>query len=567
LSFLSLLPVLGLALLPQGPAGPTGTYPALEPGRIRPDLAFLADDFLEGRDTGMPGEAVAARFLEARFRRLGLEALPGGFLRPFPAAPLELAPEPEVALYLEDEEVFVPPRDLVPHPSSPPGSVEAEVVVAGFGLSLPEYEYDDFELVDLEGRIALILRWEPEADRRDSRFAGRRLLPEALLRNKVRACQERGALAVLVADPPGLAERPDAPGILYWPNHSKAYRRMMALAASQLDPAELARSNFKVEEIGDHYFCPLQASAPLGSRIPVAYISQGVLEAVFRRAGKDLLGWMARLQRSGVSQSFASGVRASLDIAFREPRRSGRNVAGILRGPADDPLSREFVVVGAHYDHVGSNEDGAIWNGADDNASGTAALLALAESFVRSRTRPRRSLLFVAFSGEERGLLGSAWFLNDPELPVDRIVAMVNLDMVGRALAGRLQVLGTRSSPILPRLVRDASQGLGLSLDFEAEETFDRSDHASFYAQGIPVVFFSTGMHPDYHRPTDTWDKIDFDATSRVCILARRLIQSLATLDRRLPFEDGYHRQTPVYGIDPRLRVPFDVRYVDRLDY
>lgn len=173
----------------------------------------------------------------------------------------------------------------------------------------------------------------------------------------------------------------------------------------------------------------------------------------------------------------------------------------------------------------------------------------------------------MAFSGEELGLLGASWLLAGGELPAGRIVAMVNLDMIGRAVARSVHVLGTRSAPGLRELVEESATGLGLRVDFENEQFFDRSDQAPFYSQRVPVLFFNTDEHPDYHKPTDTWERVDFDATARIATLAWRTVVELAARPLAPRFADGYNRLAPRFGSRPELRIPFPVGFEDRLDY
>ncbi|MBM3457811.1 MAG: M28 family peptidase, partial [Armatimonadetes bacterium] len=220
-----------------------------------------------------------------------------------------------------------------------------------------------------------------------------------------------------------------------------------------------------------------------------------------------------------------------------------RNVIGLLEG-SDPVLKQEYVVVGAHYDHLGlggahslsSDERPAIHHGADDNASGTAGVLELANHFASRRGELRRSLLFMAFSGEEMGLLGSAHWTKNPTVPLERVAAMVNLDMIGRMKGDTVQVLGAGSSPAWKELLEEANRPHRLQLKAGGGGSFGGSDHQSFYARQIPVLFFFTGIHPDYHLPSDTWEKVNADGQSRLLQLVRDATLRIVRLDTRPAF-------------------------------
>jgi hypothetical protein len=233
-----------------------------------------------------------------------------------------------------------------------------------------------------------------------------------------------------------------------------------------------------------------------------------------------------------------AGVELELAVAIERQMGEAVNVVGVLEG-ADPELRREAVVLGAHYDHLGRGEFGSlapqrrgeVHNGADDNASGTAGLLALARAFARAE-RPRRSLVFAAFAGEEIGLFGSRAYVENPAVPLPDTVAMLNLDMVGRLRDAGLVVLGTGSSPAFPPLVRRALRGLGLEAAFR-EDGFAPSDQTSFYGRDVPVLMFFTGPHPQYHTPDDDAERIDAEGEARVLAAVYRTARALLDADGR----------------------------------
>lgn len=228
------------------------------------------------------------------------------------------------------------------------------------------------------------------------------------------------------------------------------------------------------------------------------------------------------------------GATGRIETDVRPVAAEARNVVAVVPG-SDSLAASEYVIVGAHYDHLGfggegslEEREGRIHNGADDNASGTAALIEAARAV--SRTRPARSVVFIAFTGEERGLLGSRFFVEQPTVALERAVAMVNLDMVGRLEDGPLTVNGTGTAAEWPELIASANASIGRPLALESNPNGSGpSDHASFDAAGIPVVHLFTGTHPDYHRPGDDWEKIDGDGLERIIALAAALVERLAT--------------------------------------
>lgn len=233
------------------------------------------------------------------------------------------------------------------------------------------------------------------------------------------------------------------------------------------------------------------------------------------------------------------GATASMETEVHPTSVDVRNVAAVLPG-ADPALRDEYVVVGAHFDHLGWGGDGslspderAVHNGADDNASGTAGLMEIAR-LMAERPRPRRSVLFLGFTGEEKGLWGSARFVTDPTVPVESMVAMINLDMVGRLDTGGLTVFGVGTAEEMKNLVSDANNALAEPLTYgSSPDGYGASDHSSFYQVGVPVLHFMTNTHEDYHRPSDDWDKIDGEGIERVAQLAVEVVDRLAgTLTR-----------------------------------
>jgi hypothetical protein len=480
----------GLALAPPAPARVDAT-------RFLAHVKWLSADELEGRGNGSNGLERAAAYVRDRFRDAGLEENDQTF-----DAEVAIDPPATAALLIDDDgrrHTLALGRDYYPlsildrSPSTPPPAVsDAPVVFAGYGISAPALRYDDFAGVDVRDAAVLVMTHEPQEQDPRSVFDGRSLTPAAAIAQKARAAQAHGARLLMVVDDPSHAGD------------------------------RVTRSAWWTDPQSDN----------MG--IPVVRVARDQIAAAIGGLGLDRAA--AAIDRTLQPQSRRlDGVR----LAYVEYRARFtaklRNVIGIRRG-TDPALASEAVVVGAHYDHIGAGgalsespqSAGQVHNGADDNASGVAALLELARAAARAPSRLRRSLVFVAFAGEELGLRGSEQYTAAPPIALDRTRAMINLDMVGRA-RGRVLVGAfgrLPGPPLLPRLqswtrlaVQDFARG-----GYSEEE----SDVGPFAKRGVPAVAFFTGFHSDYHRPTDDWPAVDADGGAAVAELALKLVEELA---------------------------------------
>ena len=276
-----------------------------------------------------------------------------------------------------------------------------------------------------------------------------------------------------------------------------------------------------------------------GKSLPVFSVSQAIANQLLESSlGKSLAQIEAEIDVSGKPQStLLTGWKATGEAGMRAVKVEIKNVIGVL--PGSGPHADEAIVIGAHYDHVGYGGEGSlapgsheVHNGADDNASGTAALLELARRFSQ-RTEPLpRTLVFLAFTGEERGLLGSAYYVKEPLFPLENTVAMLNMDMVGRMTDHKLTVFGTGTSPVWDGLLDKYAAEVGLELS-RKPEGLGPSDHSSFYSVKIPVLHLFSGTHSDYHRPTDDWEKINFEGMTQVVDLMEDLAVAVAESPER----------------------------------
>lgn len=441
------------------------------------------------------------------------------------------------------------------------GVVRGPLVFAGYGITDPNRPYDDYAGVSAQGSIVLVLRKEPH----NQPVAGQEGKPEqagvrdsrhAFFETKIRNAAAQGAIAVcLINDPQSIAEsiaEIDRRILAESEGQSKLRQQLDSLPAEAVQVRERMQARLRDLEsmVADLQRKRLVASDGLleigsaGNRpyvdgLPVVSISRSLASRLVERAsGKTLDQVQAEIDASLRPNSFPLQVNGELETELTSPEVETRNVIGVL--PGRGPLSEQTVVIGAHYDHVGMGGPGslapgtvAIHNGADDNASGTSVMLASVDRLTQmlASSPAHRRLVFIAFTGEERGLLGSQHYVQNPRFPLESTVAMLNLDMVGRLRDNDLTVYGTGTSPGFDELVERANRQTGFSL-FKVASGYGPSDHQSFYEQKIPVLFFFTGLHSDYHRPSDKPDKINFSGMARITDLTASVAYELATSEQ-----------------------------------
>jgi hypothetical protein len=486
------------------PAGPAAGLATILEKEVEADVAYLADAALEGRDTPSAGLSLAAAHIEERLRAAGLSGAgkDGSFRLPFEVQ--TLAPD-ALACRLSEEgaqgrsyELGV---DFVPVPLAD-GEASGEVVFLGFGIESHEDKYDDVR-GELKGRIALIVESEPRHKRL---FEGAETSPAADLNRKLATLRDAGVEGALVVRRPPPGE--DAPPPLAF-RHTWAHWREEPLSP-----------------------------APSGA-LPALEITAALASEL---AGVDVLATAVKVDGSGKEPK---RVETGRTLSFSSRTLKGTdvpvdNVVGLLRG-SDEALASEYVVLGAHYDHLGVDARGRIGFGADDNASGTAALIEVAQALAAAG--PARSILVCAFAGEEDGLLGSRAFCEKPPVPRDALVAMLNLDMLGRGPTDGCAVLGLQENPsldgLLDRALKLQPTKVKKVLRRQGQELFERSDHFSFHRIGVPVLFFFEGLpiddNVDYHMWTDTVDLVDMDKVARTARLVFNCAWLLATDKERPP--------------------------------
>ncbi len=590
--------LLALALLASGARAQTAAEPFVpDAERVRAHVTYLASDKLEGRRTGTPGAEEAARYVADEFKRLGLA--PGGSItfttisgspratnsvtgtlpsyeQPFPyVAAVELGKANALTVTRRVDATtggtplaidFPLGEDWMPLGFSSSGRVEGAARFVGYGITDAAQNYDDYKGADVTGKVAVALAGTPDGDNPHSRFAR-----AGELRFKAAAAGAAGAAALVVIS---------------------------------------GEENFKDERLARLRYDNSGGDAGL----PVVVIS--------RRAASKIPGVGEALgKRDAGASSIKIPAGVMLSVATDVVRRNApaSNVVGVLEG-SDEKLKNETIVIGAHYDHLGrggegsrAEREGEIHHGADDNASGTAGLLELARLLSNERSLMRRTVVFVAFGGEEEGLVGSSFYVQHPARPLEQTVAMINMDMIGRLREGALSVGGVGTASEWRGWLEEVNKGFKVTLDPSitnkpddaqaagtadgggdepksddkdkkkreghdighgrivgvgagretkepavpivvngsngraavtalpaerfalrlSEDGYGPSDHSSFYARRVPVLFFFTGTHEDYHKPSDTADRINYDGEARILQFVSDLVRRLQASDAR----------------------------------
>ena len=436
------------------------------------DVKYLASPELKGRATGSPELETAANFLADHYREFGIKPAGDSYLQSFPVTTeAKLGPGNRFGFTEGGQSTTIGPGDIVPFSFSSVGKFSGTVVFAGYGITAPEYKYDDYAGVDVKGKIVLVLRHEPQENDPKSVFAGTELTSHAAFTNKAANAKMHGAIAMILID-----DAANHPG----------------------EPSELVKFG--------------STQGPKDAGIEILEVREALIDSWFKYAGRSIGTIEADIDKELKPESFAfpDSVRVDGEVDLRREEKTVHNVVAYVPGETD-----EYVILGAHYDHLGMGGQfslapniSAIHPGADDNASGTAGVIELARWYSK-QPKQKRGILFLNFAGEEWGLLGSAWYVAHPELPLDKAVAMINMDMIGRIRGGKVFVGGTATGSGLRKLVESVMPKYPLKIDFSEGPESSSSDHTSFIAGQVPSLFFFSGLHSDYHKPTDTADKIN----------------------------------------------------------
>lgn len=490
-SWLIILLFLSANVSGQIPADPTRI------GKIKERVEYLASEELGGRKSGEKGDSLSAWFIRQQFSNMGLQLLFDQGLQEFKLiASVEMGPDN----YLSMKDLkFMPKDDFLPYSFSGNKLISAPVVFAGYGFKIENdsLNWNDYDGIDTKGKVVLILKGDPEINNPSSPYA---LYAEE--RYKVMNAMDHGAAGVILVAGPDFSDKDELQGMFYDKN------------SSTYD-------------------------------IPVIQVTRKVADTFLEGSGTNIAELEDNLNKNLKSQSFETGLNVNLQSDVILKQVTTYNIASMLPG-TDPQLKNEYLVIGAHYDHLGLGGPGsgsripdtlAVHYGADDNASGVAAVLDVAERAIKSRSN-RRSLIFVAFGAEEMGLVGSTHFTANPPVDIKNVIAMLNFDMVGRLDPDTraLSIGGTKTSLEGEEILELLNPGFELSLSGEGTGP---SDHAAFYMQDIPVFFISTGAHPDYHTPDDNAGRINYPGILEVSDYAWGIIEEISGRDDRMTFSEA----------------------------
>jgi Zn-dependent M28 family amino/carboxypeptidase len=501
--------------------------------KLQQHVTYLASDALDGRRTGTAGATGAARYIANEFSRLGLSPVnrTSRYLQNFPyIAGVELGKANAFSFgrYPNANDASLQAAvDWLPLAFSTNAKVDGGIVFAGYGITAAELNYDDYAGLNTTGKVALALQGTPDGDNPHGQFA-----KFEGVRWKAIAASTAGARALVVV------------------------ARDEVFSNDRL--ATLLYDNTAGE-----------------ANIPVIVISRQSADKLLALSNTSLsqLEQSTSAKNPGTNRLLSGEVAITTDIVRNEA--PAYNVVGILEG-SDPVLKKEHIVIGAHYDHLGRGGQGSlaprageVHHGADDNASGTAGLLELARIFSTQRPKLKRTLVFIAFSGEEEGLLGSSYYVNHPLAPLANTVAMINMDMIGRMKDRKLVIGGVGTAKEWRQLVTEANTAQSMNIAANAngstpkgmpivvsangrpimtvdpngsfeltlnDDGYGPSDHQSFYIKQIPVLFFWTGTHNDYHKPSDTFDKINYNDEARILGMVARIVRDVDSAEKRLTF-------------------------------
>ncbi len=471
--------------------------PEITAGELRESVYYLASDSLKGRKAGEGGDSLAAVFIRDKFHNAGLELLySDGFQKFGLVNDAKISGVNELSV---NGASFKVETDFLPYAFSANTTVEAPVIFTGYGLEvqLDTLLWNDFEGIDVSGKWVLVLQGDPDMDNPQSPF-----VPFSGERAKALNASDKNAAGLILVGGKNYNEN-DELSSLFFDKNSSRYS------------------------------------------IPVLQVTRAVANKILAGNGETIESLETKMNEQNRPVHLETNATVSATVNIELQQSESQNIVALLRG-SNGNLSEEYVVVGAHYDHLGMGGPGSgsrapdttgVHNGADDNASGVAMVIELAQKFAASRNN-KRSIIFAAFGAEEMGLIGSKAFTADPPVEMNKIDAMFNFDMVGRldTMTNGLSIGGTGTSLETEGILKEFNPGFELAF---SEEGIGPSDHASFYLQEVPVFFISTGAHSDYHTPSDDADRIDYPGMKKIGDYAYEVIHDVANREKLLTFQEA----------------------------
>ncbi|HMQ67571.1 MAG TPA: M20/M25/M40 family metallo-hydrolase [Ignavibacteria bacterium] len=466
-------------------------------------IKYLSSDELEGRFPGTPGDSLTNSYLAGEFVKYGLDpAGENGYMQPFEIyTHVRLSGDNKFSIFSDgNEKNYTVEEDFLPLGFSGNGIAQGELVFLGYGISAPEQNYDDYKdkngnEIDIAGKILVIMKDSPGgADVHNNPFQ-----KYEQTRFKTLSARDGNAAGIILISGPNAGDD--------------------------------KISKMKYDNV-------LQNEG-----IPIINCKREIIENIFRQKGLDLLAIQNKIDSTKKPDSFTlNDADAVIETNVEPVKVITQNIVGIIEG-SDPVLKNEVIVIGAHKDHLGyglygslyAGNDKQIHNGADDNASGTAGMLELAQKFSSERKDLRRSILFIGFGAEEAGLLGSSYFTKSKLFEDKNIVAMINMDMVGRLSDNKLIIYGTGTSSIWDPLIDSINNSFNFNIT-KTPDGFGPSDHSSFYAKNMPVLHFFTGTHSDYHSPTDDVEKINSEGEAMVLNMVYDIAMTLDEMENKPDF-------------------------------
>jgi hypothetical protein len=471
--------------------------PEITVKELKEEVAYLASDSLKGRKSGEPGNLLAAEYIRTKFENAGLQLLYDNGLQKF-----SLVTSAQIAdgnSFVVKDQIFEVEKDFLPYAFSANVKKAATVVFAGFGLEVEKdtLQWDDYKGVDVAGKWVLALQGDPDLDNPQSPY-----LEFSSERAKALLASDKNAAGLILVAGTKFSEKDELVNLIFDKNSS--------------------RYSF-----------------------PIIQVTRNVANQILASSGESVESLESKMLTDKKSLSVISDAKVEVNVNVTQKEAETQNVVAMI--PGNDPLLKEeYVVVGAHFDHLGMGGPGsgsravdtiAVHNGADDNASGVAMIIELAEKMA-SEKQNKRSVIFVAFSAEEMGLVGSKAFTNKPPIETEKMIAMLNFDMVGRldSASNALSIGGTKTAVETEDILNKFNTGFSLAL---SPEGVGPSDHASFYLQNIPVLFISTGAHPDYHTPADDADLIHYEGMKKVADYSYLVLSEITNRDEALTFQEA----------------------------
>ncbi len=474
---------------------------------LQDEIKYLSSDSLKGRLIGSTGDSLAAEFIKNELTSYGMIPLSGDGLQRFKVTKRVL-PGKGNALSINGIN-YTPDKDFMPLAFSSNSSLESEVIFAGYGFNIngDSLKWNDYKGIDVKGKWVMILRADHDTDNTKSLH-----IPFSGDRDKALLAKDMGAAGVLMVSGPAF------------------------------DPQDTFESLNSEEFSVD---------------IPVLRIKKEVADIILSKSKTTIAALEKKLNENRKPNVFSTKCTINGKTEIVRESANTRNVVMILPGE-DELLKNEYIIIGAHFDHLGIGGPGsssravdtiAVHHGADDNASGVAMMLEIAEKFAMTKGSHKRSIICIAFTGEELGLLGSKYFAENPDIDLSKVNAMINLDMVGRLPETNvMQISGVGTADGFKNIVYSASDTSLIKLNL-SDEGYGPSDHSSFYGKNIPVLFYFTGAHLDYHTPSDTYDKINYNGMVKISDLIFSVAKELSSSTARLQFkESGPKVETVRYG-------------------